>query len=255
MSESEQDVYPLFRRKPTFAGLIGLAVLLVAAACSGGDEVERQPGTGLTADDAAVTEQLEPGIQNQDGATAVPEEETDTPEDAIKIDADSEPNPDAALLAEQLGISLEEALDRSDLSSAYGDLNLDAQLRSSAGDTFAGVWVQQEPEFGIVVLFTVPIDDGERLVRPHIEGTPFSEITEVRQAQFTVAELEGERSEAEAMFAANGLLYGSFVNLSENRVEIFPMDLDLADALISDGTISLPPAVVILPGFITITTG
>lgn len=255
MSESEQDVHPTFRRKPTFAGLIGLAVLLVASACTGSDEVEQQAGTGLTAADAAATEQREPGIQNQDGATAAPEEERETADDAIKIDADSEPNPDAVLLAEELGISLEEVLDRLDLSNAYDDLNLDTQLRLSAGDTFAGVWVQQDPGFGIVVAFTVPIDDGERIVQRFVEGTPFSEITEVRQAQFTVAELEEERSEAEAMFAANGLLYGSSVNLSENRVEIFPMDLDLADALISDGTISLPPAVVILPGFITITTG
>jgi len=255
MSESEQDVHPLFRRKPTFAGLIGLAVLLVASACGGSDEVERQAGTGLTADDAAVTEQQEPGIQNQDGTTAAPEEERETADDAIKETADDAIKTDAALLAEELGISLEEVLDRLDLSSAYDDLNLDAQLRLSAGDTFAGVWVQHDPGFGIVVVFTVPIDDGERIVRRFIEGTLFSEITEVRQAQFTVAELEEERSEAEAMFAANGLLYGSSVNLFENRVEILPADLDLANALIGDGTISLPPAVVVLPGLITITAG
>ncbi len=255
MSESEQDVHPLFRRKPTFAGLIGLAVLLVATACSGSDEVGRQAGTGLTADDAAVSEQREPGIQNQDGATAAPEEETETADEAIKIDADSEPTPAAALLAEELGISLEEVLDRLDLSSAYDDLNLDTQLRLSASDTFAGVWVQQVPEFGIVVAFTIPIDDGERIVRRFIEGTPFSEITEVRQARFTVAELEQERSEAEQMFAANGVLFGSSINLFENRVEILPAELDLANALIGDGTISLSPAVVILPGFMTITAG
>ena len=44
----------------------------------------------------------------------------------------------------------------------------------------------------------------------------------------------------------------ALLNLFENRVEIFPTDLDLADALIGDGTISLPPAVVILAGFITV---
>jgi hypothetical protein len=72
-------------------------------------------------------------------------------------------------MAEALGISVDEAVRRFQLQEAIGPLG--AQLEANEADTFAGLWLQQEPEFRVVVAFT---QDGEATMQPYVAGTPLA---------------------------------------------------------------------------------
>lgn len=142
---------------------------------------------------------------------------------------------DAETMAEELDISVDEAVRRLKYQANIGTLG--AKLEQQEVDTFAGLWIQHEPEYRVVVTFT---RDGEETIRRYVEDTPLVDLVEVRAAEVTLAELNAAQQQARGLLEGVGGSTASGINLKENRVEIYVTDRTLFDAALQESNIQLP---------------
>lgn len=99
---------------------------------------------------------------------------------------------DAASYADQTGVGLDEAVRLLRLQREVGDL--DAALSQEERNTFAGLWIEHEPEYRVIVRFTDP--SGEERLRARVAGTALAELVEMRPAAVSLAQLEERRTTA-----------------------------------------------------------
>ena len=152
-----------------------------------------------------------------------------------------EPNPDAAAYAEDLGVSLEEANERLGLQDSIGELQAD--LLANEADSFAGLWLEHEPVYQVVVAFVG--DVGEEVIRPYLQKYPaLTSVIEIRTATYTWAELEAAQQEAfnivaqlEPMSVAGG------VDVMQNQVFLTVGNPELFLQAVADAGYELPPMV------------
>ncbi|MCB8928224.1 MAG: hypothetical protein H6652_21675 [Ardenticatenaceae bacterium] len=157
----------------------------------------------------------------------------------------TEPNPDAAAFAESMGISQEEANARLALQDSIGELQAD--LLANESDSFAGLWIEHEPAYKVVVAFAGV--DGEEVIRPYLQTYPqLSDVIEIRSVLYTLAELEAAQREAfdivahlEPMSIAGG------VDVMENRVFMTVGNPELFLQAVADAGYELPPMVAVEP--------
>lgn len=142
---------------------------------------------------------------------------------------------DAEAMAEQLDISVDEAIRRAMLQDPIGTLG--AELERQEADTFAGLWIQHEPEYRVVVAFT---RNGEKTIRRYVENAPLAKLIEVRGAEATLAELQAIQEEAHRLLEELGLSVSSGINVQENRVELYVTDRPLFDATLQEANAQLP---------------
>jgi hypothetical protein len=142
---------------------------------------------------------------------------------------------DAQAYADEMGIGIEEAMRRLALQDPIGELNATLAARESA--TFGGLWVEHEPEYKVVVLFT---RNGEETIRPLVAGGPLAEIVEVRVADATLGELIAAQSEASRIIDRLGIAVNSAVDVKRNRVEIWTTNSAKLARNLSDAGLQLP---------------
>lgn len=145
---------------------------------------------------------------------------------------------DAQEYARQFHVSVEEAVER--LQYQAGIEPLCEALTANEKDTFAGLWIQHEPEYRVIVRFT---RDGAETIRPYIEGQPFAHLVEVREARFTRVELKAIMGEA--LREMDKLDFGVAVSLSvpNNRVEVGVTDRAWFEAELREAGAQLPEGV------------
>lgn len=127
---------------------------------------------------------------------------------------------DAQFYAADFRISVEEAICRLMIQDQIGPL--DAEISSGEPDTFAGLWIHHEPDFGVTVLFT---ENPEATLAPYVEDTDLAGIIKARQARVTLRYLEQAQRQAHAVADATGIPVESGINVSENRVELYVIDV------------------------------
>lgn len=148
---------------------------------------------------------------------------------------------DAQWYAEQYGVELSEAITRLTLQEPIGKMG--AAIEANEKDTFAGLWIQHEPDYRVVVAFT---KDGESTVLKYIRDERLREIIEVRTAEATLRYLQDAQTEASRLVRGLGFQTASGINVFENRVEIYATDRTaLEEALLQSGK-TLPDHVVII---------
>jgi hypothetical protein len=151
----------------------------------------------------------------------------------------------AQAMAQSLGISVTEAEARLQDQGAVG--NLGASLEQAEEATFAGLWIQQTPEYRVVVAFT---RDGQQTIRRYVAGTPLESVIEVRTAAVTLAELKADQAQAHALVAALGMTLGltvdSSINIQGNQVELYITDRPRFDAALAAAGARLPAHVVVI---------
>ena len=152
-----------------------------------------------------------------------------SPEESLRVDAEA--------YARRYGIPLEQAIQRLQFQEGIGALN--AALQADEADTFGGLWIEHEPDFQIVILFT---RNGEQTIRPYLAGKPFAQQVEVRQARFTLAELETIYVQAIHELAKLDFDVNASLDVSGNRVEVtisdrewFKAELDRVGAQLPEG--------------------
>ncbi len=156
----------------------------------------------------------------------------------------SDLNPDAQAYAADHGISLAEASRRLNLQDEIGELG--AALEANEADTFAGLWIEHEPIYKVVVALVG--DVGEEVIRPYLTDPALADIIEIRPAHYTLAELQAAQMEAfriigqlEPFSVAGG------VDVKQNQVYLTVGNPELFLEAIADAGYELPPMVIIEP--------
>lgn len=156
------------------------------------------------------------------------------------------PFPDAPLpseaehFARTLHITPEEAFRRMQLEDDIGQLN--TTLLREEPETYAGLWIQHEPVYRVVVSFT---RDGEERVQPYVSGTPLEAEIEVRQAAVSYARLQAVEEETHRLLGPLGLPYASTINVVTNQVELSVTDRARFERQLADVGLTLPDHVTI----------
>ena len=148
---------------------------------------------------------------------------------------------DAQMYAEQYGVDLGEAVTRLMLQEPAGKLG--AALREHEADTFAGLWIQHEPEFVIIAVFT---RDGDETVRQYIQDGPLEELVEVRRAEATLRQLMKAQAEAHEIVSQAGFQVASGINVFENRVELYADNPAQLEEALKEKELTLPDHVLII---------
>ena len=145
------------------------------------------------------------------------------------------------MYADRFGIDLEEAITRLTLQEPIGVLG--AELEAREADTLAGLWIQHEPEYRVVVAFT---RDGESTIGKYVQDGPLADIIEVRTADATLRDLKQAQSKASQIVAGVGFQLSSGINVIENRVEIYTSDRAQLEEALREGGKTLPAHVQIV---------
>ncbi len=157
------------------------------------------------------------------------------------------------VLEDESGIILEAVPSDADLAALELELRyaalqepvgaLDSELAEGEPDTFAGLWIEHEPKFKVVVRFT---RDGEETIRPYIAGKPFAAAVEVMSASTTVVELDRVQAEVGRVAADLGIRFASGTNVYENRVELYVLDPEALGTALDEAGVHLPEHVVVV---------
>lgn len=150
---------------------------------------------------------------------------------------------DAQYYADEMGITLEEALARLSVQNDEAISTLQTQLHANEAATFAGLWLQHEPDFRVVVAFT---RDGEETIQKYVtDDNPLTQLIEVRQVPYTYAQLEADQQEAFRILDALNLSAGGGIMVMDNQVVIDITDRAAFDAALAAADVTLPESVVV----------
>lgn len=149
---------------------------------------------------------------------------------------------DAASYADEHRVSLDEAVRRLQLQSEIGAL--DAALSEAERSTFAGLWIEHEPEFRIVVRFTDP--SAEERLRARVAGTSLAGLIETRRAAVSLAQLEERRTNARQLARQLRFPVDTDINVFENRAEIHSDRPQALRAALASARANLPDHVEIV---------
>lgn len=156
---------------------------------------------------------------------------------------------DAAEYARQFGVSQEEALRRLSVQNEIG--GLDAVLQQEQAETFAGLWIQHEPEYRVMAAFT---RDGEQTIQPYLEGKPYAELVEVKTFPYSLRELESAQQQAIRIADDLGIPITSYIAVQENQVTLVVGNPELFQEEVRSARRELPEPVEVVaidPGRLT----
>jgi hypothetical protein len=126
--------------------------------------------------------------------------------------------PDARQYAATYDVELDEALSRLRRQAVIGRLN--AKLAEKEPATFAGLWVQHEPSYLIVVQFA---GGGEARLQKLLRNEAFDELyphVDVRTARRSLKALAAVQAASHQAAKAQGVPVESMINVRENRVDL-----------------------------------
>lgn len=162
------------------------------------------------------------------------------------LDIDDSVSLDARMYANDMGVPLQEAIRRMNLQERFNDdlADLEAELRENEADTFAGLWIEHEPEYRFVVLFT---EGGEQTIRPYIEGDPVAEFIEVRSgANATLDELEAAQARAWNLARFLGVDAETLIDVTSNLAYLRVIDRSVLDTALREVNLTLPDNVAVV---------
>ena len=150
---------------------------------------------------------------------------------------------DAQYYAEEMGVSIEEALARLDTQNEDAISALNEQLQANEADTFAGLWLEHEPEYRVVVAFT---RDGEEIIRKYVaDDDQLAQLIELRPARYTYAQLQADQQTVLRLLEAIQFPVYTTIMVQENYVELGTTDRAALDVALAEANVTLPESVVI----------
>ena len=177
-------------------------------------------GALLVALVVAASIALSPGRQSPASITS----------DALGVDAQS--------YASDYDVTVEEARRRLNLQASVG--SLDEELAANESATFAGLWIEHQPNFRIIALF---INDGAATVRRYITDGPLDGLVEVRAADATLNDLVAAQNEAMTKVSDLNVRVESLIDVKTNRVKMLVVEREMLDTLLTERDVQLPSQV------------
>ncbi len=110
------------------------------------------------------------------------------------------------------GISSAEALRRLELQDAAG--KLDEELSATESETFAGLWIEQNP-YRVLVAFT---RDADATLRRHVSGTTLAAVAESRTVPNSLRRLRADSGLL--TWASEARDADLMIDVSRNRIEV-----------------------------------
>jgi hypothetical protein len=182
------------------------------------------------------------GVKNGDTEAVV--EQTSPPANAPitpdTLDEKYKENPEllmADVYASHYGIAEQEALQRFEIADAFS--GMETVLEREEPETFAGLWIQHEPTFCIVIAFT---RRGEEAVKKYVAAN-LTAYVEVRTVKYSMADLWQARNQVEAFLRQESIPFESAIYVFDNIVEINVIDRTEIDAANQDGRLIIPECV------------
>lgn len=176
------------------------------------------------------------------GAAESTPEPTPEPTPSPTLDPNDPLLQEAQAYAEAEGIELEEALARLDAQQALSESGLQEALMENEAETFAGLWLQHEPAFRIVVAFT---ENGEQTMAPYLETFPYADLVEIRTHQYSLAQLQAAQQEAHNTLQELGIGANSGISVQENQVYLEIGNPDLLREELEAAGVELPETVTV----------
>lgn len=147
---------------------------------------------------------------------------------------------DAEVYAEHFRVDVETAKRNLQLQRPAGELQ--AELYENEADTYAGQWLDHGDDFRLIVWFT---DGDVDLLQQYNVSASLLDVIELREAEYSLAELRSQQEEAGEIVDATGLEWSADINIKENRAEIWVTDQKKLQNVLSDERHDLPEAVAI----------
>lgn len=120
--------------------------------------------------------------------------------------------------------------------------NLGAALETQERDTFAGLWLQHQPSYRVVVAFT---EGGEETIAKYVTAdSELAHLIELRQVSYTYAQLQSDLATSLMILNEIGFSASSDVNVMENQVELYITDRARFERLLAEANAALPESVV-----------
>ena len=109
--------------------------------------------------------------------------------------------------------------------------------RRTSRDTFAGLRIQHQPDFRVIVEFT---SGGEETMARYLKNSRLANIVEIRNADVSLENLKATQREAMRIAEATGMRVESGTMVQENRVELYVTDSKRFWAALRDRHLRLP---------------
>lgn len=143
---------------------------------------------------------------------------------------------DAASYAAENEVSLDEAVRRLQLQHEVGRLE---ETLSKQEPSFAGLWIEHQPQYKIVFRFQDPAAEGR--LRARVLGSPLAKVArETRPAAASLAQLEKRRFAARQRAKQLGFDVDVDINVKENRVEMYSNRAQALRAAMANEKANLP---------------
>ncbi len=127
-----------------------------------------------------------------------------------------EPNPIVTSYSNDVGISYEEAERRLILQNEMNSL----ERKIIDGEpTYAGSWMEHEPDFGLVIAFASP--DGEKLIQKYIDGVEWGNLIRVQQSSYTASELDDISAKVVEAARETEITFAGGSNYQTSKVELY----------------------------------
>ena len=153
---------------------------------------------------------------------------------------------EAAVYAYNFNVTIEEAQNRFKIEDAFR--GLETELETNEFETYAGLWIQHEPAFRIVVAFT---RDGEETIKKYVSAN-LTAYVEARTVKYSYSELLDAQSKVMIALRDLGIPADSASYVQENCVEFRVTDLTEIDKAIEDGRLIIPECVRIVVGSLAV---
>ena len=146
------------------------------------------------------------------------------------------------MYASDYEVSVKEASRRLELpENEIGTLRV--KLADNEADTFAGLWIEHDPEFRVVVRFT---RGGFTRVHPYIEGTPLENIVDAKPAKFALEDLVSAQYKASRKLDTQKIRHDSTIDVAKNRVELYVPKPAKLETTLRSNEVSLPNSAVVI---------
>jgi hypothetical protein len=221
------------------SGALGIIVLCVAAIILVGPRTQESPKESASKNAGQST--VQDLTSEKDNATV---------NDTVLVDEDEAMIEDAQWYAKDQDISLEEAIRRLKMMDDPLLPRLERDLRRDERDTFAGLWLRHQPDFGFTVAFTGDRRAARDKVRPYVEGTQWEATVKIKRVQATLVELNAARAEAERTLDRLRIAYSSGGNVFKNRMEIYVKNKARVERKLRASGLQLPEHVVLIESWI-----
>jgi hypothetical protein len=157
------------------------------------------------------------------------------------VDVEGTLGRDSTAFVDDQGLPLDETTYRTRFEETIGEFQ--SLLMADLTDTYGGLWVEQQPEYRIVIALT----EGDiETVRPYLDSHEWADYVEVLPVNYTLEELRADQVMAsQAADSVQGSA-ATAVDIVNNRVELIVDNPDLFLADLTQAGVRLPESAVVL---------